>query len=196
MDAVVRAAMARWPDVPDVHGWLLVDARGRFRLRSGADEAAGFEPITNDALNAFIARNYGGDARGRWFFQNGPQRVFARLALAPWIFRLDTDGTLRTHTGQVVDAVHAAAMDEDGRLFLDTPRGPGAVDDRDLALAVERLTDAAGRPLDDDRLLAWLTARDSPAPCLRIGAARVPLEPIARNAAAAHFGFDPVPAAD
>ncbi|MBP6280161.1 MAG: DUF2946 family protein, partial [Rhodocyclaceae bacterium] len=31
-DAVVRA-LAKWPDVPDVFGWLRLDKRGQWRLK-------------------------------------------------------------------------------------------------------------------------------------------------------------------
>ena len=68
MDDRVIRSMARWPDVPDVFGWLALDARGHWLLKG--------ETIANRAAVAFIARNYAHDEFGRWFFQNGPQRVF------------------------------------------------------------------------------------------------------------------------
>ena len=45
--------------------------------------------IEHDGLRGFIQRNYEADARGCWFFQNGPQRVYVELEAAPWVFRLD-----------------------------------------------------------------------------------------------------------
>ncbi len=39
----------------------------------------------------FIARNYDGDAQGRRFFQNGPQRVYVELEATPLDLRVATD---------------------------------------------------------------------------------------------------------
>ena len=83
-DAVLRA-LARWPDVPGVFGWLGLDCRGRWRLEG--------ELIGNEAANRFIDRNYARDEAGRWFFQNGPQQVFVTLEYAPPVYRLDDAGT-------------------------------------------------------------------------------------------------------
>ncbi len=80
MDADVIAAMAKWPNVPAVFGWLQLTARGEWRIRG--------ERIANPAIRAFIGRNYAVDSNGRWYFQNGPQRVFASLALTPWVYRV------------------------------------------------------------------------------------------------------------
>ena len=33
MDEIVRAAMEKWPNVPDLYGWLALDGRGRFLLQ-------------------------------------------------------------------------------------------------------------------------------------------------------------------
>jgi len=90
MDRIVQQAMAKWPDVPACTGWLALDRRGRFRMRDEACQAADEpgEPIRHAALNAFIARNYTSDAEGRWFFQNGPQRVFVDLDYTPLVVRL------------------------------------------------------------------------------------------------------------
>ena len=75
MDEIVKAAMARWPNVPAVYGWLELTARGEWRIKG--------EPIDNAAIRDFIARNYAHDGRGNWFFQNGPQRVFVSLEATP-----------------------------------------------------------------------------------------------------------------
>ena len=74
VDAVVLRAMAKWPNVPAVFGWLSLDRRGRWLLRG--------EPIGNAAARQFISRNYQSDPHGRWFFQNGPQRVFVEPVFA------------------------------------------------------------------------------------------------------------------
>ena len=85
MDAEVLRAVARWPQVPAVYGWLALDRRGDWRMRDPGRET--FGRIGNAALRAFIARNYAADARGCWYFQNGPQRVYVTLAYTPFVLR-------------------------------------------------------------------------------------------------------------
>ena len=88
MDDIVRQAMAKWPNVPDCHDWLGLDARGHWYMRDDRVQAAGPFPevkgslLRHDKLVAFIGRNYAADERGCWFFQNGPQRVFVELELS------------------------------------------------------------------------------------------------------------------
>ena len=142
--------MAKWPDVPAVFGWLGLDRRGRWRLQG--------ELITNDAANRFIDRNYACDEAGRWFFQNGPQRVFVTLEYAPFVYRLDDAGTLTAHTGRTARAAMAASLDEEQNLTVVTDLGPGLVDDRDLEALSERLGFPDGEPMDDDTLEAKLAA--------------------------------------
>jgi hypothetical protein len=48
--------------------------------------------IKHAALNAFIARNYASDVDGRYFFQNGPQRVYVNLDATPWVVRMMPTG--------------------------------------------------------------------------------------------------------
>src|ERR687884_636735 len=95
MDDRVLRGMAKWPNVPAVYGWLGLDRRGNWLLKS--------EPITNPVITAFISRNYERDGHGRWFFQNGPQRVFVALAYTPHVYRATswTPGDLgfESHTG-------------------------------------------------------------------------------------------------
>ncbi len=148
MDASVIAALAKWPDVPAVFGWLALTARGQWRLRG--------EPIRNAAICEFIGRNYAGDDRGRWYFQNGPQRVFVELEVTPWIYRLGSPYTILTHTERVVASCHGAAVLDDGRLLLNTEVGPGLIDDRDLASFIQAVTDFAGRPLQGPDVERWL----------------------------------------
>ena len=142
--------MAKWPDVPAVHGWLGLDRRGRWRLKG--------ELITNDAANRFIDRNYACDEAGRWFFQNGPQRVFVALEYAPFVYRLDDAGTFTAHTGRSAGAAVAASLDEEQNVTVVTGLGPGLVDDRDLDALSERLGSLDGGRLDDDTLEAALAA--------------------------------------
>jgi hypothetical protein len=82
MDDIVKAALAKWPNVPACHGWLGLDSRGQWHMRDDAAQAAGPFPqskgsvLRHDKLIAFIQRNYAADDAGQWFFQNGPQRVY------------------------------------------------------------------------------------------------------------------------
>ena len=59
MDASVQDAIARWPDVPAVFGWLSLDPRGRWRLHPQGQAAHGGagESITNTQILGFINRN-------------------------------------------------------------------------------------------------------------------------------------------
>lgn len=125
MDEVVKAAMAKWPNVPHAYGWVRLDARGAWHIKDSR--------VDNPAISDFIGRNYDHDAAGRWFFQNGPQRVYVELDAAPWVLSFFADGRCVTHTGAVVTEVLAAWQDKQGRLCVETNLGPGCVDDRALA---------------------------------------------------------------
>jgi hypothetical protein len=141
MDDIVKAAMAKWPNVPAVYGWLELTARGEWKIKG--------ERIDNEAICAFIGRNYANDGCGNWFFQNGPQRVFVTLEATPIIYRLDEFGRLQAHTGAHPRELRAAFADTSGRLFLDTELGPGLVDSTDTVKFAERLIDSNGRTLDE-----------------------------------------------
>lgn len=142
MDDIVKQALAKWPNVPDCYGWLGLDTRGRWYLRDDATQAAGAFPqskgqlLEHDKLIAFIARNYEADAEGQWFFQNGPQRVYVELEATPWIWRVQPDLTLLSHTGQAAEGGDAL-VDAQGRLYLATALGVGLVHSMDVALAAE-----------------------------------------------------------
>ncbi|MGN6578591.1 MAG: DUF2946 family protein [Bordetella sp.] len=148
MDEDVIKAMARWPDVPAAYGWLSLDARGRWRLHPAGDAAAGGpgEAIDHPGVQAFMNRNYACESRD-WYVQNGPQRVYVRLDAAPYLLcRADAGPGLQTHTGLVVSRVTHWWLDEDGRLYATTDRGPAMVHDRELPLLLERLRTATGEP--------------------------------------------------
>ncbi|MDO9132889.1 DUF2946 family protein, partial [Hydrogenophaga sp.] len=90
----------------------------------------------HEKLIEFIQRNYAADAQGRWFFQNGPQRVFVDLENTPWVWRLQPDGRVFTHTGIEVQT-QDSLLDESGRLYLVTDMGPGLVHSADMVLAAD-----------------------------------------------------------
>lgn len=162
MDALVQAALKKWPNVPHCYGWLALDARGDWYMRDERIQAAGPFPqvkgsrVTHDKLREFIHRNYAHDEHGAWFFQNGPQRVYVQLEAAPWIWRLQPDGRVHSHTGREA-CPGQAWLDEHGRLFLSCDLGLGLVHSQDMALAAEAVE--AGRWAPQDASHAELLAR-------------------------------------
>ncbi|MCE9659947.1 MAG: DUF2946 family protein [Burkholderiales bacterium] len=145
MDAIVAAALKKWPNVPHCYGWLALDARGDWYMRDDRIQAAGPFPqvkgsrIEHEKLREFIARNYAGDASGAWFFQNGPQRVYVELEAAPYVWRLAAGAAAPAITSHVGTAAQfrSAQVDEHGRLFLDTDAGYGLVHTLDIEAAAD-----------------------------------------------------------
>jgi len=190
MDEAVQRAMRKWPNVPAVFGWLALDLRGRWLIRG--------ERVGNPLVSQFIGRNYGSDEHGRWFFQNGPQRVFVRLAYTPWVLRLDMQGALRTHTGLHVRKIRAAGLDREGIVALLTEHGAGVVDDRDVERFSATFAGPGGSSLSDDVLTEALDALHSGAeqPLYVVhDGERLLLEPLEAEQIPARFGFerDPQP---
>ena len=164
MDDIVKQAMAKWPNVPACTGWLGLDARGQWRLRdaqaqacgsftSGNEGAKGSE-LRHEKLIEFIGRNYLREADGRWFFQNGPQRVYVELEAAPWIWRLrstEAGVQLHSHTGQTlsVSDIQQVLMDEQGRLYLLMPEGLGMVHSMDMLDAANALEHGHWPPVQE-----------------------------------------------
>jgi hypothetical protein len=177
MDEIVIRSMLKWPDVPSVYGWLALDRRGTWLIKtvSGA-----FSRVSNRAVVDFIGRNYAADDAGRWHFQNGPQRVFVALDYTPWVWRLDDAAQrLVSHTGADAGAIRAGFLDESGALLLETALGIGVVSDRDLAAIAERMPEAV--------------ARGEAGECAVLGAG-VRVAPIRAADVAVRFGFVPRPA--
>ena len=193
--------MARWPDVPDVFGWLSLNSSGHWRLhpdggavsRPSTGMMAGEpispgEPIGSSSINKFINQNYAQDGRGRWFFQNGPQRVYVRLDLAPFVLHTMDDQKnapiFLTHNGLQTRHVVRWCLDDAGHLYADTDLGAGVVAGRDLEQVFGALTTDSG-----DSLMCVLS--DSP-----LDNAVVPSHVYWRNGPAmafSHFNFDKVP---
>jgi hypothetical protein len=157
MDDIVRQAMAKWPNVPHCHGWLALDARGAWRMRDDHAQAAGLrgDPIRHAALIGFINRNYHCDDKGRWYFQNGPQRVYVDLDVAPFVARTDLGLAFSLHTGVPLGPIEQAWMTEQGQLLLEASGCIALVDDRDLAQCMSCLR-LDGQGVGDEALLAWL----------------------------------------
>jgi len=123
MDEIVARGLAKWPNVPSVYGWLSLDRRGNWLIKG--------ERIGNVALREFIGRNYEADSQGRWFFQNGPQRVYVRLAYAPLVVHFEGDALI-DHCGKAFGAPLAVFVDDEGSVLVQGERGIALLDDRDL----------------------------------------------------------------
>lgn len=161
MDEMVEKALAKWPNVPHCYGWLGLDARGQWFLRDDATQAAGAFPaakgtrLEHGKLIEFIGRNYACDEAGQWFFQNGPQRVYVELEVAPWVWRLagsggngdEESGAVQSHTGQPVEPT-ACLTDAEGRVYLATGLGLGLVHTLDVGLAAEAIEQRRWTPED------------------------------------------------
>jgi hypothetical protein len=135
MDQSVLDALKRWPNVPAVYGWLSLSARGDWRLHPLGDAQTGGpgEGITNPQILGFMGRNYASEANGKWFFQNGPQRVYVRLDAAPYIVHIEPEtADLVTHNGRIIEHVLAWFTDEMGQMYAQTDVGAVRIDDRDL----------------------------------------------------------------
>jgi hypothetical protein len=193
MDDIVLRGMAKWPDVPAVYGWLTLDRRGNWLIKG--------EPIGNAAVVAFIGRNYDRDGRGRWFFQNGPQRVYVALGYTPFVYRAMQSArdtlTLEAHTGSSVSSLIGAWIDENGSMILETEYGIGIVHDHDLENMLSAFVDLNGNSLPEDSLesLMDLLQQGREAPLwLKYGASNIKVESLNSADAPQRFGFDPRPA--
>jgi hypothetical protein len=193
MDDRVLRGMAKWPDVPAVYGWLALDRRGNWLLKG--------EPIGNKDIAAYIGRNYERDGGGRWFFQNGPQRVFVELQYTPFVYRVMNGQSaiaLEAHTGQRATAISGAWIDHEGAMLVETEHGIGLVDDRDLDTMFNALADANGAALPEDALdeIVQALEKGEDAPLwLKLGESNVKVRPIHGSDLAGRFGFEPNPAA-
>lgn len=153
MDDIVKQALVKWPNVPDCYGWLGLDARGRWFMRDDAAQAAGDFPqsrgswLRHEKLIDFIGRNYESDDEGRWFFQNGPQRVYVELECTPWVWQVLPDYRLQSHTGLQTSAGECL-LDEEGRLYIASPQGLGLVHSQDMVVAAEAVEQGVWVPRD------------------------------------------------
>jgi hypothetical protein len=193
MDEHVLRGMARWPNVPAVYGWLALDKRGAWLLQG--------EPITNAIVTAYLSRNYEHDAEGRWFFQNGPQRVYVKLAYTPVVYRVVSGNrgplAIESHTGKPASTLSGAWIDEEGALLLKTEHGVGVLHDRDLEAALAALIDANGGALPEPALeeaLALIEQGHEAPVWLKLGDSNVKVEAIRSADVPQRFGFTREPA--
>ncbi len=122
MDEQVLRSLIKWPNVPDCFGWLALDRRGQWRMRDefAQQNKLPGQVITHTNLNEYIARKYTCDERGRYFFQNGPQRVFITLDATPWVVRI----TPSAKGLQLINQCHhsiepsGALSDESGNIYI------------------------------------------------------------------------------
>jgi hypothetical protein len=189
MDDIVKQAMAKWPNVPHCYEWLLLDARGGWRMRDEAAQRAGRpgDKLANAALVGFINRNYMHDERGCWYFQNGPQRVYVILEATPFIARTDPVAGFMLHTGQALGAPERAFMTADGQMILQSGEIVAQLDDRDMAQVLAAL-ELDGEAVSDEALVRWLDDGQGAMVLCHRGQ-RIGVERIDGAEAPRHFGF-------
>jgi hypothetical protein len=150
MDDLVEKALARWPNVPSIAGWLKLNKQGDWLL-TGPSEGGVLDAVLNEyglqithsrILN-FIARNYNCEPDGRYYFQNGPQKAYVTLDYTPWVYRLypleNGSLVLLTHTGLVL-IPNALWTDSDGKVLIQTQVGVGVLHSSDMELFSSGLT--------------------------------------------------------
>jgi hypothetical protein len=188
MDEIVIRSMLKWPDVPSVYGWLALDRRGDWLIKTAGGR---FDRVANAAVIEFIGRNYQKDAEGRWYFQNGPQRVFVALHYTPWVYRLDDAGrALVTQTRLAPRGFRAGWLDETGALLLESDLGIGVVSDRDLPSLIEQTSDSGGQPAE---FLIEAIVRGEQPECRMLGH-RFRIAKLRAAEVPGRFGFVPRPA--
>ena len=189
MDDIVIQAMAKWPNVPHCYGWLALDARGNWRMRDEAAQRANGagDKLQNATLVGFINRNYAHDDKGRWFFQNGPQRVYVNLEATPFIARTDPAQGFVVQTGQALAAIDKVFMTDAGAVILQAGETIAQLDDRDVAAVLARM-ELDGRPASIEAIMAWLED-DSAALALVTDSGRALVERLSAEALERRFGY-------
>ena len=187
MDEIVLRGMAKWPNVPAVYGWLSLDRRGHWLLKG--------DRVSNPGIVDFFGRNYSHDDTGRWFLQNGPQRVYVALDYTPYIYRVAPETGLvlsvTAHSGETTGDTRTAYIDDAGQMLLDTTLGIGLVHDTDLELLIPRFRDGGSAP-DETALAAALDALQNgrnPGLQLDTGAGLIPVMPVRTADVPEKFGF-------
>ena len=181
MEDWVLRGMARWPNVPALYGWLGLDRRGRWLIKG--------EVISRPQIIDTINCNYAVDARGCWYFQNGPQRGYISLEVAPYLLTVQGDA-LMTHTGLPVRSASGCYLDEEGSLLLQTEHGPAQLLSQDLDWALPRLL-RDGVAIDEPALSAALAlpGGSDTGCCLALGQLQLPVLRLNRADVEATLGF-------
>ena len=99
-------------------------------LKTRYPEEEGKSAFTDPEKKKEEFRNYEADARGCWYFQNGPQRVYVTLAYTPFVVRHE-GARLLDQCGREVLPRRTYLDDEDSVLVLGQ-HGICLLDDRDL----------------------------------------------------------------
>lgn len=177
------SAILRWPKVPACYGWLALDRRGQWRLRG--------ETVTHHGLNEFLNRQYAHTDDGRYFVQNGPQRVFVELEYTPWVLRLAAESRLETHTGEAAIEILGAALDDEGNLLIEIAEGVALLCDRDLPALLRCLRLPNGEVADDASIVAAIERPAAGASTLLLDwqGRRLPLRWIPRSEVPTRYGF-------
>ena len=191
MDDIVKQAMAKWPNVPDCYGWLALDARGAWRMRDEQTQQLGHlgDKIAHVALLALINRNYTCDDQGRWYFQNGPQRVYVNLEATPYVARTDPVHGLVLHTGEALTEIDRIWLTSNGQLVLMHGERIALVDDRDAGQCMALLL-IDGVSASDEQIMAWIERTPEPAALMfEYGGSRIPVHYLQADGMASKFGF-------
>lgn len=145
LDDLVEKALARWPNVPAIAGWLKLSLQGDWLLTGPVPEGL---TISHPRILNFMARNYGCEADGRYYFQNGPQKAYVHLAYTPWVYRIhpleNGDLMLSTHTG-LVGWPQVMLQDEQGRVLIQGEQGIGLLHSNDMDLLASGLQEINGQ---------------------------------------------------
>ncbi len=158
MDDIVKAALAKWPNVPHCHGWLALDARGDWYMRDDRVQAAGPFPqvkgsrieheqaarVHRSQLRGATSRVPGSSRTGRSGSMSSSRRRRGSGDCSPW-------KRVASHCVGHTDAparYRAALLDEHGRVFVATDLGLGLVHSLDIETAAEMIE--SGRWLLED----------------------------------------------
>lgn len=188
MEDWAQRGLQRWPKVPALFGWLSLDRRGRWLIKD--------ELISRPQIIDTINRNYAADEHGRWFFQNGPQRGYMQLQVAPLVLSIAADGdALMTHNGLPVQQLTRVFLDEEGSLLLQTEHGAGGLRDDELGWALSRLR-VHKAAVNEAQLSAALALRSSTLTELTLHTLKqvLPVTRLDREQAPAWLGFVRQPA--
>lgn len=189
MDESVQRSMEKFPNTPVVYGWLRLDRRGVWWIRTAR--------MDHQKIRSFIGRNYSVDERGCYYFQNGAQTVFVELEATPWIYAVEENQDcgiqLTTHTDLPVEELIAAFLTDSGDLLLETEYGVGLVNDRDLIRIFGLMCGEDGQTLDDDvvsaELESLLETGSSKTLFINYGDCRVPVKTIDSESIADTYKF-------